>query len=100
MRHAPIDSRLFIENRARLRERLLPRSLAVVNNNDVLPANADGSFRLHPNSDLFYLSGIEQEKSILVIFPEAHEEKHREILFLQTTDIAYQIIDFRQAARP
>ena len=83
MRHAPIDSKLFVENRERLKKLLLPKSLAIVNANDVLPTNADGSLPLHPNSDLFHLTGIEQEESILLLAPDAHEPKHREILFLR-----------------
>ena len=83
MRHAPIDPRLFVENRERLTRLLLPKSLAVVNANDVLPSNADGSLALHPNSDLFFLTGIEQEESILLLAPDAFDPKHREILFLR-----------------
>jgi Xaa-Pro aminopeptidase len=83
MRHDPIDPELFIQNRKRLAERLLPNSLAVVNANDVLPTNADGSLPLVPSTDLFYLSGIEQEQSILVLYPQADDEKHRELLFLR-----------------
>ena len=83
MRHAPIDSKLFTENRERLKKLLPPKSLAIVNANDVLPTNADGSLVMHPNSDLFYLTGIEQEESILLLAPDAHDPKHREILFLR-----------------
>lgn len=83
MRYAPIHSQLFAENRASLRRLMLPDSLAVVNANDILPTNADGTLLLTPNSDLFYLTGIEQEESILLIYPEAHDEKMREILFLR-----------------
>ncbi|HTJ00406.1 MAG TPA: aminopeptidase P family protein [Dongiaceae bacterium] len=83
MRHVPIDSKLFIENRRRLRERLLPQSLAVVNANDVLPSNGDGTLPACPNTDLFYLTGIEQEESRLVLAPDAPDENLREILFLR-----------------
>ncbi len=83
MRHAPIDSKLFVENRERLNKLLPPKSLAIVNANDVLPTNADGSLMMHPNSDLFYLTGIEQEESILLLAPDAFDPKHREILFLR-----------------
>jgi len=83
MRHEAIDSKLFVENRDRLRALLPPKSLAIVQANDVLPTNADGSFLIHPNSDLFYLSGIEQEETILLLFPDADDEKQREILFLR-----------------
>ena len=63
MRHAKIDRGLFVENRARLAGMLLPNSVAVVNANDVLPVNADAVLMMQPNSDLFYLTGIEQEES-------------------------------------
>jgi Xaa-Pro aminopeptidase len=83
VRHAPINPALFKLNRERLRALLPANSLVVVNANDVLPTNADGSLRLVPNSDLFYLTGVEQEESILLIYPDADDEKHREILFLR-----------------
>ena len=83
MRHKPIKNKLFIENRKRLSALLTPKSLAVVNANDLLPVNADATLVMHPNSDLFFLSGIEQEESILLVFPDAVEEKNREILFLR-----------------
>src|SRR5215468_7928236 len=86
MRYQPIKSELFISNRANLTELMLPNSLAVVNANDVLPTNADGTLALCPNSDLFYLTGVEQEESILLLYPDAHEEKMREILFLRETN--------------
>src|SRR5436190_14146702 len=83
MRYTPIDSQLFITNRERLKELMLKNSLAVVNANDVPPTNADGTLAMPAASDLFYLSGIEQEQSILLLFPDADDDKHREILFLR-----------------
>jgi Xaa-Pro aminopeptidase len=83
MRHAPIDSKLFVENRRRLASLMCRNAVAVVNANDVLPTNADGSLVLVPNSDLFYLAGIEQEESILVLAPDAFDPKLREVLFLR-----------------
>src|ERR1043166_3889934 len=83
MRHAPINPQLFIQNRARLRNLLLPNSLVALNANDLLPTNCDGTMPLCPNSDLFYLTGVEQEQTILLIYPDADDEKHREILFLR-----------------
>jgi Xaa-Pro aminopeptidase len=83
MRYAPIDPGLFTGNRDRLKGLLLPNSLAVVNANDVLPSNADAVLPLKQNTDLFYLTGIEQEESLLLLFPDAQDEKHREILFLR-----------------
>jgi Xaa-Pro aminopeptidase len=85
MRHKLIEPRLFVTNRQRLAALLPPNSLVVVNANDVPPTNADGTTALPANSDLFYLSGVEQEQSILVLFPDADDEKHREILFLRET---------------
>jgi Xaa-Pro aminopeptidase len=82
-RYDPIPPRLFFENRARVKKLLRPNSLAVVNANDVLPTNADGSMRLIANSDLFYLTGIEQEQTILLLYPDAHDEKQRELLFIR-----------------
>ena len=83
MRHAKIDPKLFVQNRRRLAAKLLPNSLAVVNANDVPPTNADGTLVMPPNSDLFHLTGIEQEESILVLAPNAFDEKQREILFVR-----------------
>lgn len=83
MRHLPIDPKLFVENRRRLAELMLPGSLAVVNANDILPTNADGTLTMQPNTDLFYLTGIEQEQSILILAPTAFDEKQREVLFIR-----------------
>src|SRR5262245_45982712 len=85
LRHAlrPIDPQLFVTNRERLKRLLLPNSLVVVNSNDLLPTNADGTIGLIPNSDLFYLTGVEQEQTILLLFPDADDEKQRELLFLR-----------------
>ena len=85
MRYPPIDPTLFTENRDRLKALLEPRTLAVVNANDILPTNADGTLRLIQNADLFYLTGVDQEESVLLLFPDATNEKFREILFLRET---------------
>ena len=81
MKYLPIDQSLFVKNRQNLVERLLPNSVVVLNSNDILPTNADGTMPFRQNSDLFYLSGIDQEESILVLFPDFVDEKFREILF-------------------
>lgn len=85
MRHDPIDPALFRLNRERLARLLLPNSLALLNSNDIPPTNADGTLRLIANSDLFYLTGVQQEESILVVFPDAEDPRHREMLFLRET---------------
>jgi Xaa-Pro aminopeptidase len=83
MRHLPIDPGLFAEHRQRLASRMAPNSLAVVNANDLMPRNSDALNLIVPQTDLFYLSGIEQEESILVICPNSFDEKTREMLFIR-----------------
>jgi len=83
MRHAPIDPALFAANRRRLVGLLPPKSVAVVHAADILPTTGDGSLRLHPAGDLFWLTGIEQEESVLVLAPHASEPAHREMLFVR-----------------
>jgi Xaa-Pro aminopeptidase len=85
MKYHPIDSSLFIENRRKFRNNLKPNSLAVFVSNDIMPTNADGSMGFRQNSDLFYLSGIDQEDTILVIFPDVKDGRHKEILFIKET---------------
>ena len=85
MKYLPINNELFIENRKRLASLLKPKSLAIFNSNDPMPTNADGTMGFQQNSDLFYLSGIDQEESILLIFPDCPDPKHREVLFLKET---------------
>lgn len=86
MRYDSIDPQLFVTNRERFRKHLPPRSLAVLNANDVLPSNADGTIKFIQNKDLFHLSGVDQEETILVIFPDAYLPEHREILFVTETN--------------
>jgi len=85
MRYRPIDKNLFIQNRQRFIEQLKPNSIAIFNSNDIMPTSADGVQPFAQQTDLFYLSGIDQEESILIIFPDAKEDKHKEILFLRET---------------
>ena len=86
MKYLPIDADLFIQNRRRFIEQLKPSSIAVFNSNDIMPTSADGTHSFIQQTDLFYLSGIDQEESTLVICPDAREEKYREILFLKETN--------------
>jgi Xaa-Pro aminopeptidase len=86
MKYLPIDSSLFVQNRQRFAAELKADSIAVLNANDVMPTSADGVRSFIQNTDFFYLSGIDEEESILVIFPDAREEKHREILFIKETN--------------
>jgi len=86
MRYQPLPSELYVTNRQRLNALLPPRSLVILHANDVLPTNADGSLGFVQNSDLFYLSGIDQEETILVLFPDATDPKQREMLFVRETN--------------
>ena len=85
MRYSAIDNSLYINNRANFVKQLKPTSVAVFNSNDVMPTNADGTMPFRQNNDLLYLSGVDQEESILVIFPDASNPAHREILFVKET---------------
>lgn len=85
MKYQSIDSALFVENRKKFRNHLKPNSLAVFVSNDIMPTNADGSMGFRQNSDLFYLCGIDQEDTILVIFPDVKDGRHKEILFVRET---------------
>lgn len=85
MKYHAISSSLFIENRKRFVKQLKPKSIAVFNSNDIPPTSSDGTRAFIQQTDTFYLSGIDQEESILLIFPDANDAKHREILFLKET---------------
>lgn len=86
MKYLPIDNKLFVKNRAKFTKQLKPKSLAIFNSNDIMPTNADGTLPFRQNNDIFYLSGVDQEESILVIFPDAPMEKYKEMLFLKETN--------------
>ena len=85
MKYLPINKNLFIENRERLAKLLKPKSIAIFNSNDPMPTNADGTMGFDQNSDLFYLSGIDQEESILLLFPDSPDPRFREVLFIKET---------------
>jgi Xaa-Pro aminopeptidase len=85
MKYEAIDNALFIENRKKFSSALKPNSLAVFVSNDIMPTNADGSMGFRQNADLFYLCGIDQEDTILVIFPDVKDGRHKEILFVKET---------------
>lgn len=86
MKYDPINNDLFIQNRKRLAQRMKPKSVAIVHANDIMPTNADGTMRFKQNSNLFYLTGVDQEESIVLIAPDFPDEKMREILFLRETN--------------
>mgnify|MGYP000421525930 CR=1 FL=1 len=86
MRYLPINKALFIENRRRLAEIMKPRSMAILQANDIMPTNADGTMGFRQSSDLFYLTGVDQEESVLVVFPDHPDKKFSEVLFLRETN--------------
>ena len=83
MKAIHLPSALFTLNRERLTPRLQPHSVAVFNANDIMPTNADGSMGHLQNADLFYLTGIHQEETMLLLAPDAFDPLHREILFIR-----------------
>ena len=86
MKYLPIDNQLFINNRKKFSAKLATNTIAIFNANDVMPTNADGTMPFRQNNDLFWLSGVDQEESVLVIFPDHTDESQREILFLKETN--------------
>ena len=86
MRYEPIKSDLFIQNRKNFMRQMLPSSLAVFNSNDTYPIGADSTIPFQQDRNIYYLSGVDQEESILVLFPDAPDPKHREVLFLTETN--------------
>ena len=86
MKYLPIDRQLFIKNRAKFASKMAPNSMAIFNSNDVYPISADSTLPFAQQRDIFYLSGVDQEESVLVIFPDCPKKENREILFLKETN--------------
>lgn len=86
MKYLPIDNKLFVRNRRNFAAKMKPNSLAVFNSNDIYPISADSTMPFEQHRDIFYLSGVDQEESILVLFPDCPKEEHKEILFLKETN--------------
>ena len=85
MKYLQIDSELFIHNRKRFIERLSANSIAIFNSNDIITTSADSTMAFVQHRDIFHLSGVDQEESILVLFPDCRDDNHREVLFLKET---------------
>jgi Xaa-Pro aminopeptidase len=86
MKYLPINNKLFTKNRAKFTAQMKPKSIAVFNSNDIFTTGADSTLPFEQNSDILYLSGADQEESILLLFPDAINKNHREILFLTETN--------------
>jgi Xaa-Pro aminopeptidase len=86
MKYHQIDRQLFIKNRQKFTAQMKPNSVAVFNSNDIYPVSADSTLPFAQSRDIFYLSGVDQEESILLLFPDAPYENLKEILFLKETN--------------
>ena len=86
MKYNLIDHQLFVKNRQKFVSSMKPKSLAVFNSNDIYPIGADSTMPFQQARDIFYLSGVDQEESILVLFPDAIDPRHKEVLFVKETN--------------
>ena len=86
MKYLQIDRQLYIKNRAKFTAQMKPNSVAVFNSNDIYPVSSDSSLPFAQHRDILYLSGVDQEESILLLFPDAPYEHLKEILFLKETN--------------
>lgn len=93
MRYSQIPNALFIKNRQNFIAQMKPNTIAILTSNDVKHTNADDVMGFAQNNDLFYLSGIDQEETILVLYPDAYKEENREILFVKETNEHIKIWD-------
>ena len=86
MRYRNINNELFKYNRERFVRKMEAGSMAVFHANDIMPTNADGTFKFKQNADLFYLTGVDQEDTTLLLFPDSPVEAYKEVLFVRRTD--------------
>lgn len=86
MKYLPISSELFIKNRLKLSKQMVSNSIAIFNSNDVFSTGADSTLPFEQHRNIFYLTGVDQEESILLVFPDAKQEAHREVLFVKETN--------------
>jgi len=86
MRYEPINPELFKLNRKRFIQKMMPDSVAVFHSNDLMPRNGDSYFPFRQNSDLFYLCGLDQEETVLLLFPDCIKEGFQEVVFIKRAD--------------
>ncbi len=91
MKYHRINKDLYIHQRSEFTKQMKPNSIAIFNSNDIFSTSADSTVPFVQHRDILALSGVDQEESILVLFPDAHQEKHREILFLKETSESIKI---------
>jgi Xaa-Pro aminopeptidase len=86
MKYDLIDSSLFIKNRKNFTAAMQPKSIAIFNSNDIYPTGADSTMPFEQHRDIFYLSGVDQEESVLMLFPDCPNKDLREVLFVRETN--------------
>ena len=86
MKYLPISPELFTNNRVKLSQQMAPNSVAIFNSNDIFSTGADSTVPFEQHRNIFYLSGVDQEESILLVFPDAKKDAYREILFIKETN--------------
>ncbi len=86
MKYEALENGFFGGNRSRFAQKMKANSVAIFISNDLMPTNADATFPFKQNNDLFYLSGIDQDETCLILFPDHNEGKFREVLFIRSTD--------------
>jgi Xaa-Pro aminopeptidase len=86
MKYLPISPELFAKNRVKLSQQMAPNSVAIFNSNDIFSTGADSTVPFEQHRNIFYLSGVDQEESILLVFPDAKKDAYREILFIKETN--------------
>jgi len=82
MKYLPLNADIFRQNRKRFTDKMEKNSIAIFNSNDELPMNGDAIYKFKQNTDLYWLTGVEQEESMLVLFPDNPDKKYREVLVL------------------
>ena len=98
MRYKKIPSSLFIKNRKKFKNKMSSNAIAIFTSNDLMPTNADDMMGFAQNNDLFYLAGIDQEESVLLLYPDAELSENREILFVKETNDLIKIFHCRHRA--
>ena len=86
MKYHKIDSKLFVKNRKDFMSRMKKNSVAFFNSNDIYPVSADSTLPFEQHRDIFYLSGVDQEESVLMIYPDSVSPNYKEVLFLKKTN--------------
>ena len=86
MRYKPLPSFFYVKNRASFMKKMNDNSVAIFNSNDIYPISADSTFKFQQHRDIFYLCGIDQAETILLLFPDSKDNKLKEILFIKETN--------------